>query len=155
MFVPLSISHVNRFRDGNSNRFLKSYDMLTEGCCWLVAQLWRSLAKSLAILLFFRPRSNMGSHSYNHFHAIHSETMRIFFLASLLTFAYSNVAAYAPPEPTDSSDGVPAAKINTTKPGSNVIVKLDCPGCPFIIRHGSPKYDEELFPSRPNSLVCL
>ncbi len=30
--------------------------------------------------------------------------------------------------------------------GFNVIAKLDCPGCPFIIRHGYPRYDEQLSP---------
>jgi hypothetical protein len=60
---------------------------------------------------------------------IPSKTMRILFLVSLLTFAYSYVAAYLPPEPTDISEGVPAAKINTMEQGSNVIVKLDCSGC--------------------------
>lgn len=82
--------------------------------------------------------------------------MRFLFLASLLTFTYSEVGAYSRTESTDISEGVPAAKVNTIEQGSNVIVKLDCPGCPFVIRHGYPRHDEELeLPPRPNSLVRL
>lgn len=82
--------------------------------------------------------------------------MRIFFLASLLTLAYSEVGAYSQTGSTDISEGVPAAKVNTIEQGSNIIVKLDCPGCPYVIRHGYPRHDDELeFPSRSNSLVRL
>ncbi len=82
--------------------------------------------------------------------------MRTLFIVSLLTFTYSQVGAYAQTESPDISEGVPAAKVKTVEQGSNVIVKLDCPGCPFIVRHGYPRHGEEVeVPSRPNSLVSL
>ena len=81
-------------------------------------------------------------------------TMRFYILASLLTFTFREVGAYSRSGSTDISKGTPAPKIKTTEQGAGVIVKLDCAGCPFVIRHGYPRRDEEIeYPSRPNSLV--
>ena len=80
--------------------------------------------------------------------------MLLLFLTPLLISAITRAVAYEAVDRTELAEGEPAPKVNVIEPGSNVIVKLDCAGCPFAIRNGYPRFDEE-FDSRPNSLVCL
>ncbi len=75
--------------------------------------------------------------------------------ASLLAFAINKVWAYSETDQPDLSGGEPAAKVNTIEPGSNVIVKLDCAGCPLMVRNGFPQFGVEYDYLTPNSLVCL
>ena len=74
------------------------------------------------------------------------------FLAPLLISAITRAGAYEDVDRAEVSDEEPVPKINVVDPGSSIIVKLDCAGCPFMISKGYPTFGEE-FDSRPNSLV--
>ena len=74
------------------------------------------------------------------------------FLAPLLISAITRAGAYKDVDRAEVSDKGPVPKINVVDPGSSIIVKLDCAGCPFMIPKGYPTFGEE-FDSRPNSLV--
>ena len=77
--------------------------------------------------------------------------MLSFSLTLLLIFTTTKAGAYEDVDWTEVSGREPAPKVNIVDPGSNIIAKLDCPGCPFVIGRGGK---EELV-SRPNSLVRL
>ena len=81
--------------------------------------------------------------------------MLLFSLLSLLTFAVIEVTAYARTGAIDYSEGAAAANVRTVEQGSKVVVKLDCPGCPFMRQGGRGEGYVSEIPSRPNSLVCL